>query len=155
MEANKTNNLDEVTAEENGAQDTLSPRKVLAIQALLSHPTQKEAALAAGISETTLWRYMKKDEDFKRGLREAGNYAVSHAALRLQRASGDAVTVLEEVMRDKEVSASARIAAAKVVYDNANRAVENNELASRIEEMEEFLRARQDEDAIAAATKER
>lgn len=58
-------------------------------------------------------------------------------------------------MRDKEASATARIAAAKAVYDNSSRAVVDNDLKLKIEELEEFIKAKQDEDAIASATKER
>jgi len=47
----------------------LSPRQELALQAVLSHPTLKEAAAVAGLSETTLWRYMQ-DKTFTKRLRE-------------------------------------------------------------------------------------
>jgi hypothetical protein len=72
------------------AADYLPPKQERALLALLSSPTQKEAALASGISETTLWRYMK-DSTFKRRLREAGSCAVNNATLRVQKAAGAAV----------------------------------------------------------------
>lgn len=106
---------------------SLPARQELALRAVISHPTLKEAASAAGVSETTLWRY-KQDAEFSRRLREARREAVEHAVLRLQRASGDAVTVLHDLMVKDDAPAAARIAAARTVLDYSLRAVEIEEL---------------------------
>jgi hypothetical protein len=113
------------------------------------HPTLKEAALASGVSETTLWRYMQ-DEAFSRRLREAQREAVNHAVTRLQRASGDAVTVLHDLMLKADAPASARISAARTVLDYSLRAAEIDELKARIASLEEFIRLKQEQDALAA-----
>ena len=78
------------TSPEGAAPGALSPRQERALQALLTHSSLKEAAAAAGVSDATLWRYMK-DAEFTRRLRGARREAVGHAAARLQRFSGDAV----------------------------------------------------------------
>jgi hypothetical protein len=57
-------------------------------------------------------------------------------------------------MRDKEVNASARVSAAKAIYDRANRVDENNELKLQLEELEEFIKTKQEEAHIDAAIKE-
>ena len=131
----------------------LPAKQESALRAVLSHPTLKEAALAAGISETTLWRYMQ-DGEFSKRLREARRDAVGHAVTRLQRASSDAVTVLRDLMMKEDAPAAARITAARTVLDYSMRAVETDELRARIDELEEFIRAKQEEDALDAAMRE-
>jgi hypothetical protein len=133
--------------------NALSEKQERALQATLSHPTLKEAALAAGISETTLWRYMQ-DEEFSRRLRGARRDAVNHAVIRLQRASSDAVSVLSDLMMKESAPPSARISAARTVLDYAIRATEIDELRSQIDELQEFLRKKQEQDALDAANAE-
>jgi hypothetical protein len=134
-----------------GAQEGALPGKQeQALLAVISHATLKEAATSAGVSETTLWRYMQ-DEAFAKRLREARRDAVSHAVIRLQRASADAVTVLQDIMTKEDAPASARITAARAVIDYAVRAVEIDELKSRINDLEEFIRHKQAEDALDVA----
>jgi hypothetical protein len=133
---------------------SLPAKQELALRAVISHPTLKEAAQAAGVSETTLWRYMQ-DAEFSRRLREARREAVGHAVLRLQKSSSDAVTVLSEIMMSESAPASARITAARAVLDYSMRAVETDELRARIEELEDFVRAKQEEDARVAAFTEK
>jgi molybdenum-dependent DNA-binding transcriptional regulator ModE len=137
---------DEITQE--GDDDVaLPPKQELALRAIAVSPTLKEAARAAGVSDATLWRYMQEPA-FKRRLRNARREAVSHALIRMQRASGEAVTVLEELMRSEKASASARISAARAIIDYSMRAVEMDELQSRIDELEEFILRKQEEDAL-------
>ena len=145
-------NSDGITAEAEGAGD-LSAKQELALQAVISHPTLKEAAGAAGVSEATLWRY-KQDPEFSRRLREARREAVDHAVLRLQRSSNDAVTVLHDLMMKDDAPAAARISAARTVLDYSIRAVEMDELRQQVEELGEFIRVKQEQDARDAVLKE-
>lgn len=133
--------------------NALPAKQELALQAVISHPTLKEAALASGVSETTLWRYTQ-DAAFSRRLREARRDAVNHAVIRLQRASSDAVTVLQNLMMKDDAPASARITAARTILDYSIRAVEIDELKTRIDQLEEFIRIKQEEDALDAAALE-
>ena len=134
------------------ADGELTAKQELALRALLSHPSQKEAAAAAGVSEATLWRYMR-DDTFSGRLREIRREAVGHAALRLQRASSDAVTVLHDLMLKQDAPASARTTAARTVLDYSFRVVEMDEMKRRIRELEEFLIRKQEEDALDEATR--
>jgi hypothetical protein len=139
----KAQDITEVS-EEVGA---LPPKQELALRAVISHPTLKEAALAAGISETTLWRYMQ-DAEFSRRLREARREAVSHTVTRLQQASSDAVTVLRDLMLKEDAPPAARISAARTVLDYSFRAAEQEEQRARIDELEQFILRRQEEEAL-------
>jgi uncharacterized protein YydD (DUF2326 family) len=152
LQDTKAKQTDELTPEPEEA-GALPLKQELALRAILSLPTLKEAALSAGISETTLWRFMQ-DEAFSRRLREARRDAVNHAVIRLQRASSDAVTVLHDLMKKDDAPASARITAARTILDYSIRAVEMDELRTRIEELEEFIKVKQEENALDKALEE-
>lgn len=152
MQDTKAKQTDELTHKPEDA-GALPAKQELALRAVISHATLKEAALASGVSETTLWRYMQ-DEAFSRRLREARRDAVNHAVIRLQRASSDAVTVLHDLMKKEDAPASARITAARTVLDYSMRAVEMDELRTRIEELEEFIKVKQEENALDEALEE-
>lgn len=81
MNVTKPQHRDEITPQED-REGSLPPKQELALQAVISHTPLKESALAAGSSETTLWRYMQ-DEAFVRRLSEARRDAMSHALIRL------------------------------------------------------------------------
>lgn len=138
---------DDEKTPEDVAPGALSPRQELALQALLTHPTQKEAAAAAGVSDTALWRYMK-DEEFSRRLREARHQAVGHAAARLQGGAGEAVAVLRDLMTKEDAPPAARIAAARTVIDYSFRVIETDDLKARVNELEQFILRKQEEDAL-------
>lgn len=150
MKRYSSDKLGEISVPADGAED-LSAKQELALCAVISHPTLQDAAAAAGISETTLWRY-KQDPEFSRRLREARREAVDHAVLRLQRnCSNDAVTVLHELMLKEDAPASSRITAARIVLDYSMRAVEIDELRRQVEELGDFIRRKYDEEARDAA----
>ena len=116
----------------------LSPKQERALHAVLTHPNLKEAALAAGVSDVTLWRYMK-DAEFSRRLRESRRGAIDHVALRLQGSAAAAVTVLCDLMAKEDAPAAARISATRTVLDYAFRAVEMDDLKARVGELEQFI----------------
>lgn len=116
----------------------MSHKQEKAIAALLSEKTIAAAALTAGIGEATLLRWLK-DEPFATAYREARREVVTQAVSQLQRASGEAVDTLREVASDASAPASSRVAAARVILDTAIRAVELEDLAVRVERLEELL----------------
>ena len=146
MKATKAEKAEETTQQPEDA-DSLPAKKELALRAVLSHPTLREAALAAGVSETTLWRYMQ-DEAFARRLREARREAFSHAMLRLQHAANDAVNALQDVLKNPDAGGSVRVAAARVILDQSRRAIELDDLRARVNELEQFILRKQEEDAL-------
>src|SRR5665811_1595327 len=97
-----------------GHGEKLSRRQEQAIAALLAHPTLSAAAASIGISEVSLWRWMRLPE-FATRYREARQQVVDGAIAALQQATGEAVTTLRSIMADAEAPASTRVAAAKSV----------------------------------------
>jgi hypothetical protein len=107
-----------------------------AIAALLSFPTIGEAATAVGISESTLWRWLKNPV-FAQAYREARAAAVSQSLARLQQVSSKAVDTLEDVMKDTEAPHAARVTAAKTVLEMAVKGTEIAELQRRLQALEQ------------------
>jgi DNA-binding MurR/RpiR family transcriptional regulator len=105
-----------------------------ALGALLSEPTIAEAAAKAGLSESTLLRWLA-DPSFRERYREARRQVVEHAITGLQQAAGDAVDALRRNLTSGVPSAE--IAAAKAIIDQAVKGVELVDLAERVEQLEQ------------------
>lgn len=81
--------------------EALPPNQERALLALLTSPSREEAARAAGVSDSTLWRYTR-DEAFARRLREAHQEIVGHAALRLRCETEQGEAILDAALRRDE-----------------------------------------------------
>jgi hypothetical protein len=154
MKEDQTKNTDELAAEADNFTGGLTLKLERALQAVLSHRTLKEAALAAAISYETLWRLMK-DEVFQHHLREARREALSHAGLRFLTASADAVTVLQDLMLNEKTPAAARITASRTIIDYSVRIAEIEDLIARLSRVEHFLGLKQERDALDAALRDK
>jgi DNA-binding MurR/RpiR family transcriptional regulator len=116
------------------------------LAALLSERTIAAAAQSAGISEATLLRWLK-EETFANEYRAARREVVSHAITQLQSACSDAVAALCSIAEDATAPASSRVAAARTILDTSIKAVELEDLAARIERLEQMQAAMQDSPA--------
>ncbi len=113
-------------------------KKELALSALLTETTLQKAAKVAGVSEVTLWRWMK-EKDFSEAYRELKREAVGQAVARLQQNSCKAVETLIAIMDDAGAPASVRSSAAKSILEMAFKAVELDDMAKEIEELQEYV----------------
>ena len=116
-------------------ESALTGKQAAAIAALVSEPTMKDAAARAGVVESTLWRWLQLAE-FQKAYQEARRETVKHALVKMQSAASQAVDVMTEIMGNKEASDFARLAAAKSVLEFSVKAVELEDLAARIAELE-------------------
>src|SRR5215469_6246139 len=110
-------------------------KKEEAIAALLFHKNLEAAARAIGISANTLQRWTK-DPEFDAAYQEARRTAFRESIARLQEASGAAVTTVLKIMLDSKVSAGTRLRAAEVVLSQGAKAMELEEIAARVAELE-------------------
>ena len=94
------------------------------------------AAEASGINEKTLQRWLREDTAFQAAYREARRAVVQHAITQVQRATGEVVETLRNVMQDAEAPASSRVAAARVVLDMSLRAIEIEDVEQRVAALE-------------------
>lgn len=93
------------------------------------------AAQAAGVGEKTIHRWLKRP-DFASALREAQANAVGNALGRLRSTTGEAVETLRHLAVGAN-SESVRLGAARSILDFALRATELEDLAERIEHLEQ------------------
>jgi hypothetical protein len=126
----------------------LPEKQEAALLALLSHKTLKEAALSAGISMPTLWRYLR-DPVFSLRYREARRELVECAMVRLQNDAEHAAKVLRDVADDKEAPAGARVTAARTIIELSVKSVELGDLQQRITSLEDYVTKKAEQDAIA------
>lgn len=122
-----------------GHGEKLTRKAEQAVAALLQFPTIPEAAKAAGVSERTLYGWLQ-EEGFREQYRSAKAEVVRHAVTMVQRASGEAVEVLREVMNSSESSTSSRVSAARTILELALKAVELEDLESRLVALEMKVR---------------
>jgi len=105
------------------------------IVALLQQSSMEKAAASIGISPVTAWR-ISKTREFKEDYRKARREAFSHSVGRLQQGSGAAVSTLLKVMVDPNAPAASRVRAADCVLDHATKAMELEDIESRVSELE-------------------
>jgi hypothetical protein len=120
--------------------ENLSRRQEQALTDLLACSSIFEAAQRSGVTEMTLHRWLKQ-EAFQTAYREARREIVHHAMTRVQQVAGEAVATLQQVMQDGEASAGARVSAAKAILEMAVKAVELEDLETRVASLEEALAA--------------
>jgi hypothetical protein len=105
-----------------------------ALAALLTEPTIAQAATTAGVSESTLLRWVA-EPSFKARYRDARRQVVELAVTGLQQATSEAV---ETLSRNLQCGVpSSEIAAAKTILDFAVKGVELVDLAERVEALEQ------------------
>lgn len=115
-----------------------SRKQEIFIACLLTEPNIREAASKSGISEATGFRWLQ-EPDFNEHYREARRAAVNQAISQLQQVSSSAVQTLKEVMADQGAPPASKVSAAKAVLEMAFKAVELDDLAQRIEKLEESI----------------
>jgi AcrR family transcriptional regulator len=115
----------------------LTAKQEQAIIALVSSTTMEDAAKVAGVSDVTLWRWLKT-EAFKSAYMEARREVVTQAIARLQHSCGAAVETLRTIAEDASAPASSRVAAARAILDTSIKSVELEDLAARLEVLEQL-----------------
>jgi len=113
-------------------------KKEQAILALLTHSSVGEAARSVGISEATLWRWLQNPE-FQKAYQEARRQTAQRAISQLQQLSEDAVASLKEVLLNQQTPPSTRVAAAKIVLEMTTKAVEMDDLLTRVQRLEQLI----------------
>ncbi len=106
-----------------------------AIIALLAEPTIARAASNAGVGERTLHRWMREPR-FARAYRAARREAFAQAIAGSHRLAAAAVQTLARIMVDPAAPYAARVQAAGTVLRFSRDAIELDDLAGRVDELE-------------------
>jgi len=139
--ARKIQTDDAYQAKRDGHGEKLTRKAQAAIVALLAHSTIPEAAKSCGVSETTIWRWLQRDE-FREKYREAQNKVFDGALGSLQGAATEAVDCLRRNLNCK--NPSAQVQAARIILDYNLKAREMFDLETRVAELESALKAREE-----------
>ena len=115
-------------------------KKEEAIATLLTKRNVEEAAHAAGIGTRTLMRWLQIPE-FQKAYREARRQAFGQSIARLQQATSAAAATLMKIMVDPSAPASVRVRAADSIFDHAAKAIEIEDIESRVTELERAAEA--------------
>jgi len=110
-------------------------KKEEAVAAILSQRNLEDAARVAGVGVATLMRWQKLPE-FQDALRRARREALSQTIGRLQQGSSAAATTLLKVMLDQSTPAATKVRAAESVMNHALRAIELEDVLTRLTELE-------------------
>jgi hypothetical protein len=115
----------------------LKAKQEEAIIALLAQPTIKQAAAAAGVGERTMHTWLKEDAAFVAAYRDARRQSFSHAVAMTQQYSSLAVNTLGKIMVDPAAQTSSKVAAASAVLRFGRESMELDDLAVRLEALEQ------------------
>ncbi len=116
--------------------DSISVRQERAIICLLSEPTLAKAADAAGVGKRSLTRWMDKPA-FAKAYRKARRDAFGQSIALTQHYAPLAVNTLATIMADKQAPAHARVTAAASLLKFGREGLELDDLALRVEALEE------------------
>lgn len=122
-----------------GHGDKRPQKEHAAIIALLTNSNIPQAAKAANISDTTLWRWLQQD-DFREKLREAQSRIFDDALGKLQSATTRAVECLMKNLDSPNAWASVQSARAIIHYGLKSR--EKFDLEQRLAKIESALEAK-------------
>jgi hypothetical protein len=112
---------------------TLTTKQERAIVALMSEPTQQEAATKSGVGLSTLERWLT-EPTFLAAWRDARRESFELACARLAEASGQAVDVLVALLASPKPTV--RLRAARAILDLTCNSIENFSLLQRLEALE-------------------
>jgi transposase len=119
----------------------LSRSKERAVVAMMAHPSIAEAAKVAGVSESSIWRWLQ-DDSFQARLRDAQSKVMDGALSSLQGSMTSAVNCLVRNLNCG--TPAAEVQAAKTILDFTLKTRQQFDYLERIKALEAALRARED-----------
>lgn len=118
---------------DNGRSGKVSRFQEAAIVGLLTEPTIEQAARRAGVSERTLYRWLRSDERFAAEYRRHRGVLLEGVVLELQRAGVDAVDTLRRNLTAE--SESVQVRAAMAILDYLLKSTELTDVSRMAEEL--------------------
>lgn len=116
----------------------MTSKQEKALAALMTCPTRKDAAKAAGITGRTLREYFK-DKEFRERYREMCFEIMEDAARRSKLTLDKCLTVFEAAMDDAELKMAVRVQAAEKAADLALRLDDNVNIRRELAELREVV----------------
>jgi hypothetical protein len=101
--------------------------------ALLETPSVRDAAKSSGISEATIYNFLR-DSEFKTAYREARRQTVETAIAQMQNSASEAVERLKELQYSENPAVAARCA--QIIFENSIKGMETLDILTRLETLE-------------------
>lgn len=125
---------------ENGSRNKkLTSKQYAAMAALLDGKSYSQAALVAGVSERTVFRWRDEVAEFNDELERRGRRAIRDATTQLTGGLETAISFLLAVVNDQDAPYSVRVRAALGLIDKQLSLVEQTEIVERIAALEQRL----------------
>lgn len=117
------------------ADQALSPPQIRAIEALLAHETQAEAAKAARVGQRSIRRWLTQDP-FRTALARQRTRLLEDAGAVLARGASKAAASLVRMATGDMKASAPRVAAARAVLDIAIKAAELDDVMKQVAELQ-------------------
>jgi transposase len=101
--------------------------------ALLETPSIRDAAKSSGVSEATIYNFLR-DSEFKTAYRNARRQTVETAIAQMQNAASEAVERLKELQYCENPAVAARCA--QIIFENSIKGMETLDILERLEVLE-------------------
>jgi hypothetical protein len=121
-------------------------KKAKVLAALLTSNSRKEAAKKAGVSESSIYDYLR-DPDFNMKFTEAQGRILEDACNQIQRNLQPAITFLKDVVTDPRTSKAYRIQAARTIIEFSLKFSETVNFEKRLKAIEDAEDSTEAEDA--------
>ena len=117
----------------------MTARQKKALAALINAPTMRAASISAGVTYSTLRRWIVEDEEFRKAYYEELSVLIEDAANQARQGMTEAMSVLRQIVCDEDAVQSNRLAAAKIIIESGARLIEIQSYESRISELERLI----------------
>jgi AcrR family transcriptional regulator len=101
--------------------------------ALVETSSIRDAAKSSGISEATIYSFLK-DKEFLSEYRNARRQTVESAIAQMQNAASEAVETLKELQHCENPAVAARCA--QIIFENSVKGLETTDILERLETLE-------------------
>ncbi len=117
----------------------MTPKQIKFLSALFKCSTVGEAIKDSGVAETTAYRWLREDTEFKRELQKRKTQALDEVSTQMQVGFSDAVRELLEIIKTDKVSAQVKINAIDCLFRNARPIMEEVDILNRLQDVEKRL----------------
>lgn len=124
----------------------MTPKQIKFLSELFRCSSISEAIKETGIAETTAYRWMREDTEFKKELQNRKTQALDEVSTQMQIGFSEAVQELLDIIRNNKVSAQVKINAIDCLFRNARPIIEEVDILNRLQEVEARLQKEGDPD---------
>lgn len=115
----------------------MTDKQKKALAALLTASTVNAAAQTAEVGYSTLRRWLKEDDAFRRAYQEALAALLEDAAVQAKMSLSPALSTLREIVEDQSSAVPVRVQAARALLDYGLKLTEIMDVLERLEALEE------------------